>query len=66
MGLYADDKKERYQMAELQHGRLAMIAIGGMIQRDRGVSFRKNAFATRATPRSGSFVTGCGVFGSTN
>merc|ERR1719506_2424350 len=46
MGLYAEDKQERYQMAELQHGRLAMIAIGGMIH--------------------GSFVTGCGVFGSTN
>jgi hypothetical protein len=46
MGLYAEDKKEKYQMAELQHGRLAMIAIGGMIH--------------------GSFVTGCGVFGSTN
>ena len=46
MGLYAEDKREKYQMAELQHGRLAMIAIGGMIH--------------------GSFVTGCGVFGSTN
>mmetsp|Transcript_12635 Transcript_12635/g.40628 ORF Transcript_12635/g.40628 Transcript_12635/m.40628 type:complete len:210 (-) Transcript_12635:27-656(-) len=31
MGLYADDKKEKYQMAELQHGRLAMLAAAGMI-----------------------------------
>ena len=41
MGLYADDKKERYQMAELQHGRLAMIAIGGMIHGPRRCSKRE-------------------------
>ena len=76
MGLYAEDKKEKYQMAELQHGRLAMIAIGGMI-RARAASPR-NAATPRARPiarprrtpnpprADGSFVTGCGVVGSTN
>ena len=48
MGLYAEDKKEKYQMAELQHGRLAMIAIGGMI-RARAASPR-NAATPRARP----------------
>ena len=31
MGLMSPANEERMKMRELQHGRLAMIAIGGMI-----------------------------------